>query len=75
MKLAFLAGYRGQNFAGSQYQPDKRTVAAVLDAIRKGKIESSCKKTPIRTYTSQSFHNVVRKVRRQTSRLKPRRMR
>ena len=26
MKLAFLAGYRGQNFAGSQYQPDKRTV-------------------------------------------------
>ncbi|PAV09936.1 tRNA pseudouridine(38-40) synthase TruA [Methanocorpusculum parvum] len=26
MKLAFLAGYRGQNFAGSQYQPHKRTV-------------------------------------------------
>ncbi|MEA5037544.1 tRNA pseudouridine synthase A [bioreactor metagenome] len=26
MKLAFLAGYRGQNFAGSQFQPDKRTV-------------------------------------------------
>ncbi|WP_319378133.1 PHP domain-containing protein [uncultured Methanocorpusculum sp.] len=54
---------------------EERTVASVLDAIRKGKIESKCKKTPIRTYTSQSFNNVVRKVRRQTSRLKPRRMR
>ena len=26
MKIAFLAGYRGQNFAGSQYQTGKRTV-------------------------------------------------
>ena len=54
---------------------EERTVPSILDAIRKGKIESRCKKTPIRTYTSQSFHNVVRKVRRQTSRLKPRRVR
>ncbi|MCK9343996.1 MAG: tRNA pseudouridine(38-40) synthase TruA [Massilibacteroides sp.] len=30
MKLAILAGYRGQNFAGSQYQPDKRTVEGVF---------------------------------------------
>ncbi|HJJ48219.1 MAG TPA: tRNA pseudouridine(38-40) synthase TruA [Methanocorpusculum sp.] len=26
MKLAFLTGYNGRNFAGSQFQPDKRTV-------------------------------------------------
>ncbi|MDO5843525.1 MAG: tRNA pseudouridine(38-40) synthase TruA [Methanocorpusculum sp.] len=26
MKLAFLIGYDGRNFAGSQFQPDKRTV-------------------------------------------------
>lgn len=26
MKLAFLIGYNGRNFAGSQFQPDKRTV-------------------------------------------------
>ena len=53
---------------------EERTVPSILDAIRKGRIESRCKKTPIRTYTSQSFHNVVRKVRRQTSRLKSRRI-
>ncbi|MDO9522730.1 MAG: PHP domain-containing protein [Methanocorpusculum sp.] len=54
---------------------EERTVPSILEAIRNGKLESRCKKTPIRTYTSQSFHNVVRKARRQTSRLKPRRMR
>ena len=32
MKIAFLAGYRGQNFAGSQYQPDKRTVEGEIVA-------------------------------------------
>ncbi len=53
---------------------EERTVASFLDAIRKGKIESKCIKTPIRTYTSQSFHNFVRKARRQTSRLKSRRI-
>ena len=52
----------------------ENTVASVLDAIRIGKIESHCLKTPIRTYTSQSLHNVVRKVRRHTPRLKARRL-
>jgi len=54
---------------------EERTVPSILEAIRKGKIESRCIKTPIKTYTSQSFHNVVRKARRQTSRLKSRRIR
>ncbi|HJJ51033.1 MAG TPA: PHP domain-containing protein [Methanocorpusculum sp.] len=54
---------------------DDSTVPAILDAIKKGKVESRCIKTPIRTYSSQSFQNVVRKARRKTSRLKPRRVR
>jgi len=52
----------------------EKNVESVLEAIKNGKITSSCKKTPIRTYTSQSLHNVMRRVRRHTPRLKARRL-
>ena len=42
----------------------ERSVPAILDAIRAGSIESRCIKTPARTYTYQSYKNVVRKVKK-----------
>ncbi len=48
---------------------------AIFAAIRAGHIRASCKKTPIRTYTHQSWNNVMRKVRRQASRLRVKRIR
>ncbi|HJK65448.1 MAG TPA: PHP domain-containing protein [Methanocorpusculum sp.] len=51
-------------FGITEIDAEERSVAAVLDAIREGRISCTCKKTPLRTYTRQSWDNTVRKVRR-----------
>lgn len=45
-------------------EADERSIDAVLAAIRAGKITSHCIKTPARTYTYQSYKNVIRKVKK-----------
>ncbi|HJJ48220.1 MAG TPA: PHP domain-containing protein [Methanocorpusculum sp.] len=42
----------------------ERSVDAVLNAIREGNITSRCIKTPAKTYTYQSYKNVMRKVKK-----------
>lgn len=43
---------------------EEKSANSVLKALREGKIESECIKTPIKTYTSQSFGNVMRKIKK-----------
>ncbi|MDO5845588.1 MAG: PHP domain-containing protein [Methanocorpusculum sp.] len=59
----------------NKIEVEELTAAAVLDAVRAGRIAASCKKTPIRTYTHQSWNNVMRKVRRRAARLRVKRIR
>lgn len=51
-------------FGVTEVDADDRTVPAILAAIRAGNIVCTCKKTPLRTYTRQSWDNTVRKMRR-----------
>lgn len=54
-------------FGVTEIECETRSVEAILDAIRKKQIKHiscSCKKTPLKTYTRQSWNNTVRKVRR-----------
>ena len=51
-------------FGVTEIEAEERSVAAILDAIRAGCVSCTCKKTPLRTYTRQSWDNTVRKMRR-----------
>ena len=51
-------------FGITEIECSERSVDAILAAIREGHIRSMCRKTPLRTYTRQSWNNTVRKVRR-----------
>ncbi|HJJ99294.1 MAG TPA: PHP domain-containing protein [Methanocorpusculum sp.] len=51
-------------FSVTNIEARERSVAAILDAIRAGRVSCTCKKTPLRTYTRQSWDNTVRKMRR-----------
>ncbi|MDE2519156.1 MAG: CehA/McbA family metallohydrolase [Methanocorpusculum sp.] len=51
-------------FGVTEIEAEERSVAAILDAIRAGRVSCTCKKTPLRTYTRQSWDNTVRKMRR-----------
>lgn len=51
-------------FGVTEIDAEERTVAAILNAIRKGRVSCTCRKTPIRTYTQQSWDNTVRKMRK-----------
>lgn len=56
----------------NEIEAGERSVEAVLSAIRAGNISSRCIKTPARTYTYQSYKNVMRKVKKV---LRPKRIR
>lgn len=68
-------------FGVTEIECEERSVAAILAAIKDKQIKNiscSCKKTPLKTYTHQSWNNTVRKVRRfgrlgASSRHRPRR--
>lgn len=49
-------------------EAEDNSVASILKAVKEGKIESRCIKTPARTYTGQSFGNVMRKIKRRIRR-------
>lgn len=51
---------------GRTYVDAERTVPAILDAIRAGKVTCGGKKTPLRTYTRQSINNTWKKIKRIT---------
>jgi predicted metal-dependent phosphoesterase TrpH len=51
---------------GRTYVDAEKNVAAILDAIRAGKVSCGGKKTPLRTYTRQSLSNTWRKIKRIT---------
>ena len=51
-------------FGVTEIEAEGRSVAAILDAIRAGRVSCTCKKTPLRTYTRQSWDNAVRKMRK-----------
>lgn len=59
-------------FGVTEIDAEERSVAAILDAIRAGHVSCSCKKTPLRTYTRQSWDNTVRKMRRRVPRFRHR---
>lgn len=51
---------------GRTYVDAEKTVPAILDAIRAGKVSCGGKKTPLRTYTRQSINNTWKKIKRIT---------
>jgi predicted metal-dependent phosphoesterase TrpH len=51
---------------GRTFVDAERTVPAILDAIRAGKVSCGGKKTPLRTYTRQSINNTWKKIKRIT---------
>jgi predicted metal-dependent phosphoesterase TrpH len=51
---------------GKTYVDAEKTVPAILDAIRSGKVSCGGKKTPLRTYTRQSINNTWKKIKRIT---------
>lgn len=51
---------------GRTYVDAERSVEAILDAIRAGRVSTSGRKTPLRTYTRQSINNTWRKIKRIT---------
>lgn len=59
-------------FGVTEIECTERSVDAILTAIREGHIKSMCRKTPLRTYTRQSWNNTVRKVRRRVPTLRHR---
>lgn len=54
---------------GKTFVDAERTVPAILDAIRAGKVSCGGKKTPLRTYTRQSINNTWKKIKRITRRV------
>jgi predicted metal-dependent phosphoesterase TrpH len=51
---------------GRTYVDAEKTVPAILDAIRAGRVSCGGRKTPLRTYTRQSINNTWRKIKRIT---------
>ena len=51
---------------GRTFVDAEKNVPAILDAIRAGKVSCGGKKTPLRTYTRQSFNNTWKKIKRIT---------
>ncbi len=51
---------------GRTYIDAEKTVPAILDAIRAGRVSCGGRKTPLRTYTRQSINNTWRKIKRIT---------
>ena len=51
---------------GRTYVDAERSVTAILEAIRAGRVSCSGRKTPLRTYTRQSINNTWRKIKRIT---------
>jgi predicted metal-dependent phosphoesterase TrpH len=51
---------------GRTYIDAEKSVPAILDAIRSGKVSCGGRKTPLRTYTRQSINNTWRKIKRIT---------
>ncbi|MDD1687349.1 PHP domain-containing protein [Methanoregula sp.] len=54
---------------GRTYVEADKTVPAILEAVRAGKVSCGGKKTPLRTYTRQSINNTWRKIKRITRHL------
>ncbi len=59
-------------FGITEIDAEDRSVDAVLAAIREGRITCTCRKTPLRTYTRQSWDNTVRKMRRRVPKFRHR---
>jgi predicted metal-dependent phosphoesterase TrpH len=57
-------------FGVTEIEAEERSVTAILDAIRAGRVSCTCKKTPLRTYTRQSWANTVRRMRRRVPQLR-----
>jgi predicted metal-dependent phosphoesterase TrpH len=51
---------------GMTYVDAEKTVPAILEAIRAGRVSCGGRKTPLRTYTRQSINNTWRKIKRIT---------
>ncbi len=51
---------------GRTFVDSEKNVPAILDAIRAGKVSCGGKKTPLRTYTSQSINSTWKKIKRIT---------
>jgi predicted metal-dependent phosphoesterase TrpH len=51
---------------GRTYVDAEKTVPAILDAVRAGRVSCGGRKTPLRTYTRQSINNTWRKLKRIT---------
>jgi len=51
---------------GRTYVEAEKTVPAILEAIRAGRVSFGGRKTPLRTYTRQSINNTWRKIKRFT---------
>lgn len=51
---------------GRTYVDAEKTVPAILEAIRAGRVSFGGRKTPLRTYTRQSINNTWRKIKRFT---------
>ncbi|MDV0441162.1 CehA/McbA family metallohydrolase [Methanorbis furvi] len=59
-------------FGVTEIEAEERSVDAILAAMRAGRITCTCKKTPLRTYTRQSWDNTVRKMRRRVPKFRHR---
>jgi predicted metal-dependent phosphoesterase TrpH len=51
---------------GRTYVDAEKTVPAILEGIRAGRVSCGGRKTPLRTYTRQSINNTWRKIKRIT---------
>jgi len=51
---------------GRTYVESEKSVPAILEAIRAGRVSCGGRKTPLRTYTRQSINNTWRKIKRIT---------
>ena len=62
-------------FGITEIEADDRSAEAILAAIRAGHVACHCKKTPLRTYTHQSWTSAIRRMRRRVPQLhhRPRR--
>jgi predicted metal-dependent phosphoesterase TrpH len=51
-------------FGVTDIEAEECSIVAILDAIRAGRVSCTCRKTPLRIYTRQSWDNTVRKMHR-----------
>jgi predicted metal-dependent phosphoesterase TrpH len=51
-------------FGVTEIEAEECSIAAILDAIRAGRVSCTCKKTPLHIYTRQSWDNTIRKMHR-----------